>query len=413
MNVEAVAVLPDTHSGFGAPIGSVVVTRERVYPGPVGFDIGCGMNVLTTNLYAMQVKPHPLRRAIMDAIIQRISLGEGKGAAHGLSVDPIDVINYGAPAIVGKVIPKSWVERCEQPVFHVPQGEIHQKDIPGPAHRGFSQLGTLGGGNHFIELQRVEINPAYADLAARWGLFEGQLVIMAHSGSRGFGHGLASWAFHAFKERNDAFQEPYLDKELVHAPVDSEVGKKYLRFVAAGANYALCNRLIMTRLIQDALDTALGGAVTSNLLYEISHNLSQWEDGRLIHRKGTTRALPGGHPILERTPWAETGHPVITPGSMGSYSAIQVGLPGAKDSFFSINHGAGRRLARKQAIRTLDQAAWDQELKDKDILSNHRQAPLDESRMVYKDLDEVLAAVQTFGLADVVARCYPIASIKG
>lgn len=421
MGVEHVCVLPDCHSGYGAPIGSVVVSTDRVIPGPVGFDVGCGMALYLTSARAEELRDRLKRRAVIDAIDRGIAMGEGKQATHDVDLSEalvLAAINGGSYALAERgLIPKSWIERCERPV-HAHQG-LDMRQIPERAYRGFKQLGTLGGGNHFCELQEVKLpdDETLRAIATEWGLFDGQLVVMVHSGSRGFGHALGSWAFDEFKRYNDAQGEPYLDKELVHAPADSALGQQYLQYVAAGANFALCNRLLMARMVKRSLEEALPG-IAVDLLYEISHNLAQWEpdaDGRqvLVHRKGTTRALPAGHPFLERTRWAATGHPVITPGSMGTYSAIQVGLEGAAASFYSINHGAGRRLSRSAARKTLDQGLVDAELDAKDILINHRNAPIEEAPAAYKDLDEVLRSVQAFNLAAVVAKCYPIASMKG
>lgn len=273
--------------------------------------------------------------------------------------------------------------------------------------------------NHFIELQEVKLaeDETLRAIAAQWGLFDGQLAIMVHSGSRGFGHALGEWAFKTFQEYNDAHGEPYADRELVHAPVDSDVAKQYMRYVAAGANYALANRLLMARVVKQSVESVLPNAQVS-LLYEISHNLAQWEPDaegnlRLVHRKGTTRAFPAGHPALAGGMWATTGHPVITPGSMGDYSAIQVGLDGAASSFFSINHGAGRKLSRAAARKLLDQGKVDADMDAMDILVNCRNTPLDEAPAAYKAMDDVLRAVRHCGLAAVVARCYPIGSMKG
>jgi tRNA-splicing ligase RtcB len=293
------------------------------------------------------------------------------------------------------------------------------EEVPERALRGFPQLGTLGGGNHFIELQELRLpeDETLRAIARAWGLFDGQLAVMVHSGSRGFGHGLGEWAFRAFKAYNDAHGERYADRELVHAPVDSDVAKQYFRYVAAGANFALANRLLMAKVVKHAVESVLPHAQVG-LLYEISHNLAQWEpdaegDLKLVHRKGTTRAFPAGHPLLEGTMWETTGHPVITPGSMGDWSAIQVGLDGAVSSFYSINHGAGRRLSRGAAKKLLDQGQVDAELEAMDVMLNARNAPLDEAPAVYKPMDDVIAAVKQFKLAAVVAKAYPIGSLKG
>jgi tRNA-splicing ligase RtcB len=427
--VEQMAILPDAHQGYGAPIGSVVVTSDRVIPGPVGYDIGCGMALYLTDVQASMLKDRNLRRGVIAAIDRGIAMGEGKQAIHGVELTDVlveAVLNRGAHALVERdIVPRDWLERCERAVHAIPPFQdgvptpFTLGEVPPKARRGFQQLGTLGGGNHFIELQEIRLpeDESLRAIARQWGMFEGQLAIMVHSGSRGFGHGLGEWAFAEFKTYNDSHGESYSDRELVHAPISSAIAKQYMRFVAAGANFALVNRLLMARVVKRSVEDVLPKARVA-LLYEISHNLAQWEPDasghlKLIHRKGTTRAFPAHHPMLEGTMWAGTGHPVITPGSMGTYSAIQVGLDGAAASFYSINHGAGRRMSRAAAKRLLDQGAVDAELEALDILVNQRHAPLDEAPAVYKDMDDVLAAVKYCGLAAVVARCYPMGSMKG
>lgn len=427
--VEHVAVLPDAHQGYGAPIGSVVVSTDRVIPGPVGFDIGCGMALYLTDVQAEALRDRNLRRGVIEAIDRGIAMGEGKQAIHGVKLtDELieQVLNQGAHALAARqIVPQDWVQRCERAVHEMPPAQdgtprpFALSEVPGRAQRGFQQLGTLGGGNHFIELQELVLpkDETLRAIAQKWGMFDGQLAIMVHSGSRGFGHGLGEWAFAEFKAYNDLHGEPYLDRELVHAPVGSPLARQYMRYVAAGANFALANRLLMAKVVKKSVEDVLPKAHVS-LLYEISHNLAQWEPDeqgqlKLVHRKGTTRAFPAQHAFLAGTMWADTGHPVITPGSMGTYSAIQVGLPGAAASFYSINHGAGRRLSRAAAKRTLDQGQVDAELEAMDVLVNQRHAPLDEAPAVYKDMDEVLGAVAHCGLAAVVAKCYPIGSMKG
>jgi tRNA-splicing ligase RtcB len=425
--VEHLCMMPDCHHGYGAPVGSVVVSAERVIPGPVGYDIGCGMALYLTDVPAEAVRDRLKRRAVIDAIDRGIGIGEERPRIPGVKVTEdmfADVLNRGAVALAKRrAIPGDWVERCERSFHPIPALDgpkpFSLAEVPERALRGIPQLGTLGGGNHFIELQAIELpsDPTLRSLAKRWGLFDGQLVVMLHSGSRGFGHGLGEWAFRNFKAYNDEHGERYADRELVHAPVQSRLAQQYFRFMAAGANYALANRLLMARVVKAAIESVLPKA-NVGLLYEISHNLAQWEpdaDGnlRLVHRKGTTRALPAGHPMLAGTMWQDTGHPVITPGSMGDWSAIQVGLEGAAASFYSINHGAGRRIARSQAKVLLDQGQVDADLAAMDVMLNASHAPIDEAPAVYKPLDDVIAAVQHFGLAAVVAKAHPLGSIKG
>ncbi|MEB3223285.1 MAG: RtcB family protein [Candidatus Sericytochromatia bacterium] len=425
--VEHLCLMPDCQHGYGAPVGSVVVSAERVIPGPVGYDIGCGMALYLTDVPAEAVRDKLRRRAVIDAIDRGICGVEERPRIPGVKVTDEffeDVLNRGAVALAKRrAIPTGWVDRCERSCHAVPSVGAPQpftlEEVPERALRGVRQLGSLGGGNHFIELQAIELaaDPALRSIAEAWGLFEGQLAVMLHSGSRGFGHGLGEWAFREFRAYNDTHREPYADRELVHAPVGSALAHRYFRFLAAGANYALANRLLMARVVKEAVEAVLPQA-NVGLLYEISHNLAQWEpdaqgDLKLVHRKGTTRALPAGHPLIAGTRWEATGHPVITPGSMGDWSAIQVGLEGAAASFYSINHGAGRRISRRDAKHLLDQGEVDAELAAMDVMLNASHAPIDEAPAVYKRLDDVIAAVQHFGLAAVVAKAHPLGSIKG
>jgi tRNA-splicing ligase RtcB len=205
-----------------------------------------------------------------------------------------------------------------------------------------------------------------------------------------------------------------VDRELVHMPAASEVGRRYLDAMGAAANVAILNRLLLVEQVQDAVEEAFG--VASRLVYDVSHNLIQREPlttgERWIHRKGATRAFPAGHPGLPEL-WQDLGHPVITPGSMGTESQIQVALNGAAESLFSINHGAGRVMGRRDARRRLDQAAVDRSLDERDILVNARHVPLDEAPEAYKDIREVIDTIAGAGLARVVATCRPLMVLKG
>jgi tRNA-splicing ligase RtcB len=235
---------------------------------------------------------------------------------------------------------------------------------------------------------------------------------MLHTGSRGLGHQVASEFLAELQARNRGEALP--DRELVYMPADSDTGRRYLDGMGAAANVAIVNRLLLLTEVAEVLEEQFGAQ--TQVIYDISHNLIQQEevDGRFlwIHRKGATRAFPAGHPG-QPTRWRTTGHPIITPGSMGTSSHIQVALPGARASLYSINHGAGRLLSRGAAHRGLNQADADRWLADRDILVNTRHVPLDESAAVYKDIDQVIDSIAGAGLARVVASCHPLAVIKG
>jgi tRNA-splicing ligase RtcB len=270
----------------------------------------------------------------------------------------------------------------------------------GNPERGIGQLGSLGGGNHFIELQREED--------------EDTLWLQVHTGSRGFGHGLATNYFDmARDERPDVIRE----LDLGFFTPKSAHFADYLDAVAAGGNYAIVNRLVLFEQIADAFREVFREDL--ELVYEISHNLVQAEEhpefGRVwVHRKGATRAFPAEHPALRGTPWEHEGHPVLIPGSNRDHSFILRPLAGAVESAYSVNHGAGRRISRGEAKRVLDQQKVDEQYRRDGILVNDDgRVPLDESAACYKRCGEVIDAVVGAGLARIEHRLWPLASLKG
>jgi tRNA-splicing ligase RtcB len=262
------------------------------------------------------------------------------------------------------------------------------------------QLGSLGGGNHFIELQRAQET--------------GTLFVQVHTGSRGFGHGLATNYFDVAKE-----EKPDLinNIDLGYFTPDSKHYKDYLNAVAAGGNFAILNRLIIFEQVAEAFKAVFKQDL--ELVYEISHNLVQreWnpEFGNVwVHRKGATRAFPAGYPTLAGTQWEKTGHPVLIPGSNKDWSFILRPLEGAVKSAYSVNHGAGRRLSRSAAIKTLSQEAINEDYRKAGIIVNaNADVPLDEAAPAYKDAREVIKAVTDAGLARVEYSLWPLASLKG
>jgi tRNA-splicing ligase RtcB len=270
----------------------------------------------------------------------------------------------------------------------------------GMPERGLDQLGSLGGGNHFIELQKAVETET--------------LFVQAHTGSRGFGHGLATNYFEMAKSEKP---ETITDIDLGYFTPESIHYRDYLNAVAAGGNYAIINRLIIFEQIAEAFRRTFGAEL--ELIYEISHNLVQREwhpeyDEVWVHRKGATRAFPAGHPGLRGTFWEETGHPVLIPGSNKDWSYILRPAKSAVNSGFSVNHGAGRRLSRGEASRSLNQRQIDDEYRDAGILVNtDGRVPLDEAAPAYKSSEEVIAAVVGAGLATIEYKLWPLASLKG
>jgi tRNA-splicing ligase RtcB (3'-phosphate/5'-hydroxy nucleic acid ligase) len=396
--VESVALMPDAHSGYGAPIGAVVSTQNTLIPMVAGYDISCGMSFLQTTLEVEQVADSRVRRGIIQAIERRVALGREK-AITPVSGERFErIVREGAQAY-----PLEVRDRLERVRFDS-SGEISAR----ARQRGIATVGSVGSGNHFIEIQAVTVHDP--EVATRFGVRHG-VGVMLHTGSRGLGHQVAS---EFLEELQSAGGHPPPDRELVHMPADSEVGRRYLDAMSAAANIAIVNRLLLLAQVAEVLEEQLGAS--TKVVYDISHNLIQQEDldgkPHWIHRKGATRAFPAGHPGQPHR-WQAVGHPIITPGSMGTASHIQVAQPGARASLYSINHGAGRLLSRGMANRRLKQADADQWLAQRDILVNTRHVPLDESAAVYKDIDQVIDSITGAGLARVVASCRPMAVIKG
>ena len=402
--VKLVAITPDTHYGYGVPVGCVILTDASagaVAMGPVGFDIGCGMMSARSAVPAAAATPEQ-RRAFNQAVMERVSMGFGGQGQRLGNLSKLafnDLVRGGAEHYVekyGASFDRSCAERHRIPVDDDWEMPLGGKGRP---ERGMRQLGSLGGGNHFIELQRSEQS--------------GTLFVQVHTGSRGFGHGLATNYFELAKEEN----AEVTDIDLGYFTPDSPNYRSYLNAVAAGGNFAILNRLVIFEEIAAAFRSVFRADL--ELVYEISHNLVQKEwhpefGDVLVHRKGATRAFPAGHPALVGTPWAETGHPVLIPGSNKDYSFILRPKAGAHKSGFSVNHGAGRQLSRGEATRTLNQREMDKAYRDAGILVNlDGHVPLDEAAPCYKSAREVVEAVVAADLAEVEHELWPLSSLKG
>lgn len=382
-----VALTPDCHVGYGVPIGTAVETEGILLPTAAGYDIGCGMVQLSTSLTWDDVADVQKRRMWIDAVVQRIGVGVGQpgaGARVGATKKLKEVVRYGAKAL-GRG--HDVTERACIPV------EDDTVDIPEEAWSKRSQLGSLGGGNHFCEMQVDQ---------------DGRVWVMLHTGSRGFGWNIAK---DFFVRGATLLGLTGKSEDKVWFDAESPTGRAYWNLHNMAANFAIANRLLIGEAVCEAIEQVFGGE--ARVYYEISHNLIQLEDGRFVARKGATRAFPGGHPSLKGTPWAARGHPILIPGSMETGSAILFAEAGAKDSIHSINHGAGRALSRAKAKRVLDQKQTDLRMGKLGVVLNTRHTPLDESGPCYKDLNQVLGAVELAGLAKVERRLRPIACIKG
>jgi tRNA-splicing ligase RtcB len=398
--VRCVVVTPDVHYGYGVPVGCVIATDGTLAMGPVGFDIGCGMMAARSRVDVGAATPERRLRFNRE-VMRRVEMGAGGQSRSLKHLTPAafeDLVRGGAEhyvATYGATFDRSNAERHRIPVdddWEIPWGGR------GRPERGVTQVGSLGGGNHFMELE--------ADQA-------GKLWVMVHTGSRGFGHGLTTNYFQLAKQDHPSL--PSLD--LGYFTPDSRHWRSYRNAVAAGGNFAIVNRLVIYEQLARAFVETFGEEL--ELVYEISHNLAQLEPhpgfGEVwVHRKGATRAFPAGHPLLADTPWEDTGHPVLIPGSNQDRSFVLRPAAGAARSLYSVNHGAGRRLSRGAALRALDRRAIEDQYRSAGILVNaDGRVPLDEAGPAYKDAREVVDCVVAAGLATVEVELRPLASLKG
>jgi tRNA-splicing ligase RtcB len=427
--VSELVLNPDGHCGYGAPVGCVLVSPSHVYPGPVGVDIKCSMSLLQLDLPADQIDDRPIRRALINAVCERIPTGMGRGQRNmknGRQISPElgkQLLVEGASESVCTQlgIPPQWAQRCEDSKHvghddtHDALGERLERHLRVSTFNKFNdkvtQLGSYGGGNHFgeCEVVHLENNDRARAAAEVFGLQDGKVAFLSHCGSRGIGHNLAMGQFRALQHKFAQWDIPLPgeDRELVYAPLGTPEADAYLDDMALGANFATLNHLLINALVLEAFQQVIPG-VTGELVYFISHNIARREihdnHPAWVHRKGATRAFPAGHHALKGTIYENTGHPILLPGNPQAGSSVMVADPGAAISCYSVNHGAGRMLGRKRAIRELDQASVDKSFDAADILTNCRMYPKDEAPAAYKDFDEVLRSVKTAGLATEVAR---------
>lgn len=428
--VTELVLNPDAHCGYGAPIGCVMVSPTHIYPGPVGVDIKCSMSLLQLNVPAEAMEDVKTRRALINAILQRVPTGAGRGqrsVPKSRKVNPTlgrQIAVEGASRAVCEAlgIPPEWAERCEDShhVGHDGTSDSLAKRLDGLLNAGvltnfsekIGQLGSYGGGNHFGEAEVVQVRKGQEKIAETFGLKDGHVAFLSHCGSRGFGYQLAA---NQFKKLQSLFRQwgtpfPGNDKELCYAPLGTPEADMYINDMSLGANYATVNHMLINGMVLEAFQEVLPGT-EGKLVYFISHNIARLEPVKnsphgmaWVHRKGATRAFPAGHPQLKHTPFAGTGHPILLPGNPQAGSSVMVASAGAEKSAFSVNHGAGRVKGRKAAIREFDQKAIDASFTECDILTNCRFYPKDEAPAAYKDFNEVLRSVETADLAKEVAR---------
>ena len=425
--VKHVLVMPDAHQGYGLPIGGVVATRYPegvISPGGVGYDINCGVRLMASELEANEVRDEI--SGLISALFRNIPSGVGKGGgARKVSSREMDqVLVKGAAWAV-----KAGYGRQEDLARLEEGGSMAGADpsavSPRAKQRGGPQLGTLGSGNHFIEIQQVD--EIYDDEVARaFGLFEGQLALSIHSGSRGLGHQVCSDYVKDLQAAVRKYGIELPDRQLVCAPLNSPEGRRYFGAMVSAANYAWANRQCMAHLARRSFEEVLAGKVRSfdlHTVYDVAHNIAKIEDHMVggkrtrlcVHRKGATRAFGPGHP--EVTPvYRDVGQPVLVPGDMGTASYVLVGTVDAMDESFGTScHGAGRTMSRKAAKKKIHGGTLRRELEERGIQvrAGSMAGLAEEAPDAYKDIDAVVEVVHGAGLARKAARLRPLAVMKG
>jgi len=400
-------VMPDAHEGYGFPIGGVAafdIETGVISPGGIGYDVNCGIRLLKSKLTVNEVRPHLEKLA--TAIYQEVPSGVGRGGRLTLKGRDLDlVLEQGAEQLVKLDYGQAEdLERLES------GGVLRDADatlVSATAKaRGRDQLGTLGAGNHFVEIEKVEM--VYDAAAAQeLGFFENQVTVLIHTGSRGLGHQVATDYIRVMIPAMNKYQIEIPDRELACAPFGSTEGQNYFHAMAAAANFAWANRQLITEEVRRAWRNVLGQAGGAlGVVYDIAHNIAKIEEYEgqklVVHRKGATRAFPG--------------QPVLIPGSMGTGSWVLVGQKAAlEQSFGSSCHGAGRRMSRTQAKREVEGNQLKKELARRGVVvkAGSLSGLAEEAPQAYKNVDEVVEVIHQAGLAKKVARLMPLAVIKG
>lgn len=418
--------MPDIHLGYGFPIGGVAATdldTGVISPGGVGYDINCGVRLIRTNLTENEIRPK--LRAVVEELFKTVPCGPGVGGKVKLSdKDYKDFTSKG----VKWAIEKGWGEQHDLEMTE-DRGYFPGSDIDNISkkalERGRDQLGSLGSGNHFLEINVVDKldSPATAEA---FGLFPNQVCVLIHCGSRGFGHQICSDYINKMLRYMERESINLPDKQLACAHINSEEGRQYLSAFAAAVNYAWINRQIIMHYSREALKKVLNisdSNLGAHLVYDVSHNIAKIEeheiDGEMkkvcVHRKGATRSFPKNHPLIPDA-YKNVGQPVMIPGDMGRASYVLVGTEHSLDQTFgTCCHGAGRLLSRRRALKEGDPNKLLKELSSKgiEVMAKKKRTVVEEMPEAYKKVEDVCDVVHNAGIARKVARLRPIGVIKG
>lgn len=424
---SASLAMPDIHWGYGFTIGGVCATDPAeggvISPGGVGYDINCGVRLVKTNLFLDDVKPH--LRTLVKNLFDTVPSGVGRSGAYKYN-----------PKETRKLMgegPRFAIDRglgVERDLDHTEaNGRIDGGDPEAVSDhavkRGAEQCGTLGSGNHFMEVQVVDAI-ADAEVAKAFGLELNQVCVMIHSGSRGLGYQVCDDALAAFRNAPAKYGIALPDRQLACAPVDSPEGKHYIAAMRAAANFGFTNRQLLMQQAREVFSETFGSSwqdLQMDLLYDVAHNIAKLEthsvDGKekqvWVHRKGATRAFPAGHPEVPEA-FRAVGQPVIIPGDMGRASWVLVGSAGSMARTFGTTcHGAGRAMSRTAAVKDAAGRRIDKELESRGVIAmaSSRSGLAEEQPRAYKNVDDVVDTVHAADLSRKVARMRPIGVIKG
>ena len=423
---EHALAMPDIHFGYGFPVGGVAAFDLEdgvVSPGGIGYDINCGVRLLRTSLTVDEVRPR--LAALVERLFREVPAGVGSRGGHPLAPGEMDeVLEKGAAWVV-----EHGLGRPEDLAVQEEEGRLTSARPPEVSEsarkRGLKQLGTLGSGNHFLEVQAVD-EVFYPEFAERLGLAPHRVVVMLHTGSRGLGHQVATDFIQRMDQRLASEHVQLVDRQLSCAPIGSDDGQRYLGAMAAAANFAWANRQAITHGVRRAFSQVFerpAEELDLSVVYDIAHNMAKVEehvtDGErrrlLVHRKGATRSFPAGREEVP-APYRPFGQPVLIPGDMGTASYVLAGLPTALErSFGSSCHGAGRRLSRHAAVRAFRYDEVTRALSQRGIVvrSTSREGVTEEAPGAYKNVEEVVRVAEGAGLTRRVARLVPLGVVKG
>lgn len=415
--------MPDAHEGYGFPIGGVAafdLEEGIISPGGVGYDINCGVRILRTDFTEKQI--HNKRQQLLEELFKEVPSGVGKGGITKLSRDVLrEVLEKGSEwAQEQGYGTKDDLKRTEENgrIKGSDQSKVSERALS----RGTPQLGTLGAGNHFLEIQKVD--KIYDEkIAKMFGIEkEGQVTVAIHCGSRGLGHQVASDYIQSMEQKYGYKQ--LADRELINAPINSDLGKDYYAAMCCATNYAFANRQMIAHWTRDVFKKAMGTSEGMNMIYDQVHNVAKFEEHEIdgekrnvcVHRKGASRSFgPGRKEVPEI--YRDIGQPVLIPGTMGTASYILVGTKKAEEvSFGSTAHGAGRVMSRHEALQRWRGEQVKKELKEKkdiELKSASWNGLAEEAPSSYKDIDEVIRVSHGIGIGNMVARLVPLAVLKG